>query len=460
MLVKVIALNLLILFLIPLIISYKRNRDFFSPVVIISFMNIITIVPHLWIISQSIMNIYPLVLYYFGFIGLEFEKGIFKFFIIQVVAYIFNLVGIKFYETINMNNLKYYRIDMKESKEKLKWGATILIAIGIIAYLILIYAIGGFEFLFSNIHKRTFLLRGNNYLLSLIDCLIIGVAIYTYSHKYNNTPKTRIYLFFVTTGVVIIFTSFGGRATSVLLFLIILMIWNYSVKKIKIFTLRNILIMLLVLIYIIMVPLLRAENALYAYMNDINMLFDQIIKSGTNIIKEISIVDRNLFAVNYFSLDNIWYGKSFIDLIYAFIPSTLYPDKPPVDDGVYIWTLVNGIYVEPSLPYHSLSQSSWPLETMGMMYANFWIPGVIIGMFVLGIIQSFTYNLMKKSGFTVFTIVLYSYIIYKFDLSNLFITQTLISMILTFVVMKILFGLKIRKANKESKNSHNNIEKH
>lgn len=459
MLIKIITLNLLMLFLIPLIISYKKNRDFFAPVVIISFMNIITIVPHLWIISQSTMNVYPLVLYYFGFRGLELDMGIFKFLIIQAVAYLFNLVGIKFYDTVNMNNLKYYRMDMKESKEKLKSGAIILMSIGIIAYLILIYTIGGFEFLFSHIHKRTFLLRGNNYLLSLIDCLIIGVAIYTYNHKYKNTPATRSYLFISIIAGVIIFTSFGGRATSVLLFLIILMIWNYSVDKIKIFTLRNVIIVLLVFIYIIMVPLLRAENALYAYMNDINVLFEQIIKSGTNIIKEISIVDRNLFAINYFSLDNIWYGKSFVDLVYAFIPSSFYPDKPPVDDGVYIWTLVNGIYVEPSLPYHNLLQSSWPLETMGMMYANFWIPGVIVGMFVLGIIQSFTYNLMKNSEFTVFTIILYSYIIYKFDLSNLFITQTLISMTLTFVVMKILFGLKIRKANKKNEKSEENIRK-
>ncbi|MGQ7148454.1 hypothetical protein ACUOA8_59935, partial [Escherichia sp. SS-MK2] len=75
-----------------------------------------------------------------------------------------------------------------------------------------------------------------------------------------------------------------------------------------------------------------------------------------------------------------------LDLFKAPLPRSIYPEKPPVDDGMYIRTIAEGYNVTPSRPVQELYASSWPPETLGSMYANFWIPGVVFGMYILGII--------------------------------------------------------------------------
>ncbi|MGQ7112601.1 hypothetical protein ACUOFC_34980, partial [Escherichia sp. TWPC-MK] len=68
-------------------------------------------------------------------------------------------------------------------------------------------------------------------------------------------------------------------------------------------------------------------------------------------------------------LQNVWLGKSYLDLFKAPLPRSIYPEKPPVDDGMYIRTIAEGYNVTPSRPVQELYASSWPPETLGSMYA-------------------------------------------------------------------------------------------
>src|SRR5690606_26344605 len=103
------------------------------------------------------------------------------------------------------------------------------------------------------------------------------------------------------------------------------------------------------------------------------VLKSEIIEEIGSVTRSVSYIDHYLLVMEHFSVDNLWWGKSFIDILYASIPRKIFPDKPPVDDGVYLRSIAEGMDVTPPTPYKDMYQSSWPPETIGTMYMNFWI---------------------------------------------------------------------------------------
>lgn len=86
---------------------------------------------------------------------------------------------------------------------------------------------------------------------------------------------------------------------------------------------------------------------------------------------------------NFGTIDTLWYGSSFRDLFTGIIPSSIYPNKPPLEEGVYIYNIINGVYVKPSVPASSLYMSAWPIDTIGVMYVNFHYIGCIFGAYIV-----------------------------------------------------------------------------
>lgn len=112
---------------------------------------------------------------------------------------------------------------------------------------------------------------------------------------------------------------------------------------------------------------------------------------------------------------------------------------------MYFKTIVDGREVSPSLPAEQLSRTSWPPGTIGIMYANFWIPGIIIGMFLTGVIYRSVYNYMIKSNYSIFSIMIYFHIMYDFGLSNHEIVNTLIKFVFLIIISTLFFKVRFTK---------------
>ena len=108
------------------------------------------------------------------------------------------------------------------------------------------------------------------------------------------------------------------------------------------------------------------------------------------------------------------------------IPSSIYHDKPVIDDGLFI---INNIYgysadINDSYDELTIKSGSIPFTNQAILYANFSLFGVVLGAFLLAAIRVYFYKkwaLSEKGPL----ICLYFYGVYMFGLTPLYFVNTL-----------------------------------
>ena len=183
--------------------------------------------------------------------------------------------------------------------------------------------------------------------------------------------------------------------------------------NVKFLTLKNILILFSLASYVIIMPLIRGDllNSDYDYVELIKDNLYTLAKGNEYVSIQLSILGS-------FNFSNLWLGASYLDLLYSFIPSSIYLDKPPVAEGVYFFNNIIGNIHTPPYPARKMILVGWPPGTMGIMYSNFHIFGIAFGYYILGILYKYSYLKLLKSNYSIPIIYLYLYIIIKFELTN------------------------------------------
>lgn len=332
-----------------------------------------------------------------------------------------------------------------ESEARYLLAATIIFSVGLFSYISFIQSIGGFAFWFNNIANRASFTTGNGYSTLFINFIPLGVYFFIGSFVFKKTVFKKVILLFLIIFTFLILTTLGGRKSSIEFVIFCIIIWNYKIGTIKKVKRKIIFISPLFIFYMIAVPILRTNQNLLSYINDLGSFVKDVFSNVTSIITEISYVGHYLFIMEHFKENNFWLGKTFTDLFFVVVPRSIYPDKPPVDDGVYIKSLVEGMSVEPNTPYRLLYQSSLPPETFGNMYLNFGVLGIIIGMFLLGLIYKKAYDYMLETNHSLFSILIYANIIISFQLSNLRITQLVSDVFLYVIIFGVFFTFDLYK---------------
>lgn len=432
---------LLVIFIVPIIVTRIKTKDNFHPVIISSFLNIITIVPYIFIVAIDETQFSRDVVSHSSFESIE--KSFFNFTMLQILAYLSMLVGLSVKKEFPIIR-RLPIINNKLSDKKIKLLIIPAIGISMLSYFIFLQQIGGISYLLNNLNLRASFTSGNGYLLSLMKLMTLSVLVLIY--KYWN-KKGYVFKTFITMMLLLnIFmeSSMGGRKSTIFIVIFVMIVIHYSVKKIKFLKPRFLLLIGAVFIYFILVPFLRADGGVEKFLDDPSEAFNEITEDYTYTIRGLSYVSHYILIINHFNNSDFWLGLSYLDLIYAPIPSAIFYDKPPVDDGVYVRSIAEGMNVEPNTSRQYLYKSSWPPETFGAMYMNFGIMGLIIGFMFIGFIYKQLYILMKKSNFSFIYIYIYSYIIMNFELSNLRIVQTL-SAVSIFLIFYSLLTIKSKK---------------
>ncbi len=74
----------------------------------------------------------------------------------------------------------------------------------------------------------------------------------------------------------------------------------------------------------------------------------------------------DMFVFDHFKTADLWYGKSYANFFVQWIPSSLFPNKPPMDDGMYLYNMIRGLQVLPNTPTRELlHQPSIPVYQLG-----------------------------------------------------------------------------------------------
>lgn len=363
-----------------------------------------------------------------------------KYTILQSIGYCMVLLGMRFINTKNLPTYSNIIQNNEQISARYKTWAYVFLIIGIIGFYIVMSHVGGVLYFFSNLGLRTYLVKDLDFETRLLSFLQYAPIILIYSKKWTKDP-IRLWdiVLIIICGLMV---GLGGRKALIMLFIESAIIYHYVVSPInfkKVLNAKIIIVVCFVLFFFSTYSKLRVPGAYDEFMNDpIGFYFDKNEDGLASTLVSETYVPFYVSVVDYFDTHERWYGASFASLFTAFIPSSLFPEKPPVDDGMYLRSIALGVNARPPMPAKSLDGSSWPLETFGAMYANFGPLGVICGMFLLGIILSLWYKKMIKNNFKFKYLIFYVMLLFTFEISTLRIVQLIMSFVLLSFVQFII----------------------
>jgi hypothetical protein len=435
------ATTLLLLFAAPLVVMATRRErgewDLFSPVTFVAGMHMITVVPYLVFLALDEDAMLPLVRHHPSVP--DVGVAVVRFGVIQAIGFLALLAGLAArWPALIARRLPAAGHSFSPVRAALAVTTALLIGGG--SYAVFLSSIGGYDVLLYNLDRRTLLAASSGYLLSLLSMLLFAVLILIYAMRGRRTALGMAATGTLMLATAAVYSSFGGRLATVQLGLFALLTWHYGVRRIRRIPWQAPALALLLVPYLVAMPILRSPGAFAYYTERPQELGQEILANLERVVIDLSYVDTYVFITSHFNVDNLWLGRVYLDLLLAPIPSGIYAEKPPVDDGVYVATLLTQRDVTPGTPFADLVPTSCPPETLGTMYMNFWLPGVILGMYLLGGIYRAAYRYMQCSGYNLFSIVLYGYVILVFGFSNLRIVGTLVNVSLMTLFFAAFFG--------------------
>jgi hypothetical protein len=312
-------------------------------------------------------------------------------------------IGCKFRKALES---KYKKNTSRWLISRISFRYFVLFTFGLLLLLVIFQSAGGIATFLSNLAHRTEMLAGYGAVLKFSTLFIQLSILYFFSIKYK-TSHVSAYMILLS-GMLILF-SLGGRTAPIFLLFTSLVYVHFYHKKFTI-TLRIFSLFSIIFIGSLFISLLRFENfesLLQMPLSELpfNLWFSTIGGYFTYIIRDSVII-------SYFSENEFWYGSGLWSFLYAFIPRALYPDKPVVDNGVYVIAMTTGQQVTPPMVPGSLPHYGWPEGYMsGYMEAG-WI-GLFLGVILSCYLVYFIFLRLVKSDFKIEWVFLYCFFIFR-----------------------------------------------
>lgn len=246
--------------------------------------------------------------------------------------------------------------------DNMKEIAIILIIVGAISYGIIVFLKGGFTGIIEALTGRVDAYAGLTYFLKLTGLVTIG-ALMLLAIGYKKTSMVLILISFL------FLSSFGGRYVaffgSIFPYLVY---YHYRVKRLKI--IKLIPLGILVMLFAIGLGNYRLHQEIRINETGFYEMLSKLA-SGTQGGEILPSLVGSLLKGNI----DYQYGSTLINIIYAPIPSSVWPNKPIIDESGLIGQALMGS------EYWGL-----PPGPYGIAFFNFGYLGVIIAAFLVGII--------------------------------------------------------------------------
>lgn len=434
--IQTLIIIYIVVLLFPII---RRKRNWFTPPILMSITMTFYTVPDLLGIFFSGYKTYAKNLPFKIYTDPEFL--IERFLFIQILFIITYLIAFnKFYDN---KKIKRPLFQLKKENNKISYffGLTLLILCGIATFQY-IKSQGGLGELVMSFMNRNKLLEDQSFLHRISPTLMTFATIFCMRYILCSKGKHIIlFLMLVFIGF-FCYTSNGGRSQLVVFVLTLLCCYNYWKKNINLLSPKFYILYFALAVFIIAFQLLRYEetNAL---------TFEDIFNNQATVFDSMAYVKTQLLIENYFDKFDHWYGYIFYFLIYIFIPRSVYPNKPHIDEGDYIY---NMRFDHSDVLSDQTFINSWPPFTMGEGYANFGFVGVILFAIILALLHSYVFRLLKSSKSTLFILPIYVFIVLKFQITIFYIANLTYLLIANYVFHKLYnsFSNQIKSTNLKS----------
>ncbi len=279
---------------------------------------------------------------------------------------------------------------------------------------------------------------GVGYIVGPAD-LAVSFAALAALVRFRTTAKRKDMMLFIAMSLLALFSFslFGGRKALLQHLIISVVIWNLAGGRFDLVSKRSAALLAFALLYFV--------SILYFRLPDVQR---EIVFRGRQesflaplfiFFANFSYNDTYYFLIDYSTRAKVFLGRTFLDIFSAILPSSIYPEKPPVDEGVYVKALVEGIsVVPPESAERFAGYGAWPSETFGTFVLNFgvfsvWLAGVLLGATVsLGLFA------IRKFGVGFLGIYLLIHSALNFQLSNLRIVNLVTVVLFGSVVLLII----------------------
>jgi hypothetical protein len=441
MIVNLGIASFLCILLCLLFIAKKNSNDNFSlPVLFVCFA--LAEVPYLFFIYNNSGELHRYVLYNLDNLDVVFFKHLIYKLLFVITAFFFILKSNIQFRSIS----QFYCVDHMRPK-LLAFFSYFFFIITLVVFAAFLIKVGGLLNLILNMSTKTLAVQGtafyrNTFLLT--SMLSVGFFILYISKKQEAAFIDKLILALLIVTCFAILGSSGERKNPMMLLIYAAICWNFLVSKLQIFTLKNVSLFAFLIFFASLAPVLRKSGAIEIYMESPGDLFLDSFQYIGEVFKRFSEVDISIFIFSHFdSIDKLWFGASIVDFFTGFIPSSIYFDKPPLDEGVYIYALAHGYDVYPPTAFHQMLPVGWPLSRMTGPYVNFGIVGIVVFSALTGVILKAFENLMIKSTYSPQSILLYCIIVVtNFGLTNAFVFN-LLSIIVILTVLTFLIKIRI-----------------
>lgn len=339
-------------------------------------------------------------------------------------------------------------------QKALQWGAQfksstiqfhVMLLLAIVLFFLKWHAIGGISgTVFGGELDRATAAAGISYIVAPADIALAFASLFAMNRYQAQRSRFALLTFAaVFAFAAISFSLFGGRKALLQHAIISLAFWNLFGGSIRIMSIRYMAVAALGGIYFVSLLEFRLSEA------GRNMFSDNLGLSAfsglSHFFANFSYNDTYYFLLDHFASEAPYMGATFADLMYSALPSSYFPGKPPVDEGLYVRSLAEGMYPKPPVPAYSFSGiGSWPPETFGNFVMNFgsnfiWVAGVLLALVVF-----FGINVLRRLRVGILPCYFIFHSALNFQISNLRIVNALTLIIfgaILLAVVKIVAGL-------------------
>ena len=416
-------------------------HDPLGPIRFTSYFHALSFAPYLILLSLEPSTLSPSLRAYFDATSLS--ESLLKFTAFYSIGFLILLAG-----AITAPVSRLIRFLPKcgsKSAEFANLPAAYIIALllGFSAYVYFLSNTGGIVELVRNLGNRQAYTEGMGYVLMLLSTLSFAAVITVLMiAKYRASIACKILAAATILFAIGAYSSTGGRKASITLALLCLFAYHYRVSPITNWRRLGLIALLVIGPYFIAMPLLRQHGKVDLLVSHPKAFAAEVAANSELLVKQLSYVETYVFITDYFTSHDKWLGCTYFDLLLAPVPSSLYPDKPPIDDGLYVRSLLEGYGAEPGQAFRSLYYSSMPPETYGSAFMNFGVFGVVGLMYLLGAFYRFAYEYARNCDWSFFSILLYSHCMLNFHYSNLRITQFVVFLLITAPFAAFVIGRK------------------
>ena len=293
----------------------------------------------------------------------------------------------------------------------------LLLVVGVFLVAYKVFLVGGTKFLLENIDRRSDLTAGFGFLV-IPTYLFIAAAVVVFASALGKGARTGSAVAFVVVVVIgmVIFAMFGGRKNGLLLLLTGLLSWSVYVRPVRLASSFSVIAIGLAFVYMNGVWLLRQTGGIEAAVSEPSVMLASIGDMWLKVFADLSYLPTYLSTISHFERSDYWFGAIFTAAPEALIPSLIYPDKPPLDEGVYFRSFAAGYYVYPPMPAGELYHSSAPPETFGNGYAAMGAFGVVTFYLFKAFLVVYGWRLGRRIVGP-FTVVFLVYLLYGAEVS-------------------------------------------